>query len=174
MIHGMPFLFGKMPAVGDFVGRGLREEQRLSWDQRCSASMVASRRTLGSQFDDVFEVTRPYGFFIEPSHADPWWQFGWIAPSCDRTGRLYPLVVGLASSRTAGIPADALAHGLASVIQAAVAESLPPDLVIERIAAVSSLKQSVSAGSSLLRPWRKDWMMLAEIPQHEWKAVRCL
>jgi len=78
-------VFGKLPAHGDFVARGLTADRRTALDGWLSAAMVSARAAY-PDFDDRFD------------RATPWRAVGTrvagaIAPSQDGVGRRFPLLL---------------------------------------------------------------------------------
>lgn len=81
-------LFGKMPAHGDFVGRGLYAAERDSLDGWLTASMYEARKRVGDAFEDRYDRAPPWRF-ATPEAA------GVLVPSVDAVGRRYPLYLAL-------------------------------------------------------------------------------
>lgn len=107
-------IFGKLPAHGDFIARGLAPDARDSLDDWLAASLADAREALGEGFDDAFDTAPPWRF----AHAEgDGWIAGAIAPSVDSVGRRYPIV---AQRGIAGIgeAADAAAHCEAAIYDA--------------------------------------------------------
>lgn len=93
-------LFGKLPAHGDFVARGLPALERDALDAWLSASLAEAQAQLGDAFEERFGSAQPWRFAGEG-------RAGALAPSTDATGRRYPLL--LAVEAEPGIAADAAA-----------------------------------------------------------------
>lgn len=107
------FLFGKLPAHGDFVARGLGPAAREAWDATGSALMEALRIAAADGFDASHVAAPPWRFVTE---AGDGWRAGALAPSVDSVGRRFLVAVG-----TGGLPpASAAAAGL-SLAEAAEA-----------------------------------------------------
>lgn len=107
-------IFGKLPAHGDFIVRGIAPELRDSLDDWLASSLADARDALGEGFDDAFDTAPPWRF----AHAEgDGWIAGAIAPSVDAVGRRYPI---LAQRSVAGIgeAADAAAHCEAAIYDA--------------------------------------------------------
>ena len=79
-------LFGKLPAHGDFVARGLSAEARDALDMWLSEGLAASRDALGPDFDDLYDRAPPWRFVLPEDGVA-----GVLVPSMDRAGRRYPL-----------------------------------------------------------------------------------
>lgn len=93
-------IFGKLPAHGDFVARGLAPAERDSLDDWLSASMASARTALGDAFDGAFDVALPWRF-VQADGAG--WLAGAVAPSVDGVGRRFPIL--------ARMPVDTLERG---------------------------------------------------------------
>lgn len=78
-------VFGKLPAHGDFVSRGLTAELRTRLDAWLSAAMVEARAAY-ADFDDRFDRATPW-------RAEGDGVSGAIAASQDGAGRRFPLLV---------------------------------------------------------------------------------
>lgn len=82
-------LFGKLPAHGDFVSRGIVPDVRDQWDVNLSTSIAAAR---GEAFDAHYGTAPPWRF-IRPEVNR--WLAGAIALSMDSAGRRFPIVGGV-------------------------------------------------------------------------------
>ncbi len=139
-----PFLFGKLPAHGDFVSRGLEDGERAAWDRWASAAM----ETLGD--DDAHGQVPPWRFIVGPSALGQGWRVGALAPSIDRAERRYLAVMGLG-----GLSASAAAGiGLAA---ASAIEGLLYQAIGERLTAEAAILDLDRCARSL-----SDEMLLAE------------
>lgn len=79
-------VFGKLPAHGDFVVRGVKAATRTTLDDWLSASLADAREALGEAFAERFD------------HALPWrctgpGVVGAIAASQDAVGRRFPVLL---------------------------------------------------------------------------------
>lgn len=81
-------LFGKMPAHGDFVGRGVGPHEGDNLDGWLISTMLDARDRIGARFDDLYDRAPPWRF-ATPEVA------GVLVPSVDAVGRRYPLYLGL-------------------------------------------------------------------------------
>jgi type VI secretion system protein ImpM len=81
-------LFGKMPAHGDFVGRGLLPPEADNLDGWLIATMLHARDRVGDAFDDRYDRAPPWRF-ATPEAA------GVLVASVDAVGRRYPLYLAL-------------------------------------------------------------------------------
>jgi type VI secretion system ImpM family protein len=111
-----PFLFGKLPAHGDFVSRGLGDTEREGWDHWASQAMD----NLGGDAETATRLhgeVPPWRFVAGPSVLGRGWRVGALAASVDRAGRRFIAVLGLGgmsvgAAAGAGIAAAAGIEGL--------------------------------------------------------------
>jgi type VI secretion system protein ImpM len=87
--------YGKLPALGDFVQRGLPPAFIERWDRWLQDSLRAVHQALGDACHDHFVHAPAWRFVLAPGvlTADAW--TGVLLPSCDRVGRDFPLTVAL-------------------------------------------------------------------------------
>lgn len=85
--------YGKMPAAGDFVRRRLGSEVVNWWHRWLEQALPQLKREPSSQ--QVYFHAPIWNFALPASHGSSMVQLGCIAPSRDRVGRLYPLLVSL-------------------------------------------------------------------------------
>lgn len=92
LVHHPVFgFFGKIPAVGDFVQRNLAASVSASVDAWLQEGMYLLGQQ-GQPFQDSYLISE-VGFFVLPQQV--WAEqaiAGFIMPSIDRVGRLFPLV----------------------------------------------------------------------------------
>jgi len=91
---GKPFLFGKLPAHGDFVSRGLTPPEAEAWDGWASQAMEALRDA-SPVFETAHDAAPPWRFVAGPSRLGPGWRAGALAPSIDAAGRRFVVVLGV-------------------------------------------------------------------------------
>ncbi|HEY4031374.1 MAG TPA: type VI secretion system-associated protein TagF [Caulobacteraceae bacterium] len=124
------FLFGKLPAHGDFVSRGLTAPQAEAWDAWATVA-IETLRSASADFEAAHDAVPPWRFVAGPSALGPRWRAGALAPSVDAAGRRFVAVIGVECA-----PAQAAACGLAFAEQAehglyrALGEGLAADDVI--------------------------------------------
>lgn len=103
----MATLFGKLPAHGDFVARGLSAADRDALDAWLSASMIDARERFGDTFEARFDAAQPWrctGAGVA----------GALAASQDAAGRRFPVVLLCAGEDADACEAllyDAIAQG---------------------------------------------------------------
>lgn len=90
----MTGLFGKIPAVGDFVSRGFSPQLREGLDALLQAALVAAAKE-GGDARALMEKAPPAMLAIRPGALAPGGFTGLWMPSQDRVGRVFPLCVGL-------------------------------------------------------------------------------
>jgi type VI secretion system protein ImpM len=89
----LPGWFGKIPAVGDFVGRRLPEAFLSRWDQWLQEGMALGERGDDPDWPSTFLTFPIWRFFARPgAFGDSAWA-GMLLPSVDRVGRRYPLTI---------------------------------------------------------------------------------
>ncbi len=127
------WIWGKLPAHGDFVARGLSSQRRDELDTWLSASLAEARAVLGDAFEASYGEAPPWRFAWTDTGG---WTAGAMAPSMDSVERRYPLLVardglmpeqaGLVAEAAEDLLYDALGEGWdADRLHQAVA-ALPP------------------------------------------------
>ncbi len=87
-------LFGKLPAVGDFVSRGFSNELQGALDSLLQSALMSSYAE-GANRESLEASSLPVVINIRPGSLGKNGFMGCIVPSCDRVGRFFPLCVGL-------------------------------------------------------------------------------
>ncbi len=129
---GTPFLFGKLPAHGDFVSRGLGDTARQAWDDWATQALERLRAA-HDDFEAAHDAAPPWRFISGPSVLGEGWRAGALAPSVDGAGRRFILAVGVggwSSARAAGC-GQAAAAAMEDVLYRALAEGLAADSVMD-------------------------------------------
>lgn len=153
-----PFLFGKLPAHGDFVMRGLSEPERDAWDAWGAEALSALRGAAGEAFEDVHGAAPPWRFVVG---GEAGWRAGALSPSVDNVGRRYLLAVGagslpgpvagacglLLTAAAETLIYDALAQGLTADAVIAEARVRFSDICLEGGAAAAALSAIPAAGA---------------------------
>lgn len=103
------WLFGKLPALGDFVSRGLDMTTRDRLDGWLSSEMEDARLHWGEAFEARYDLA-PAWTFVECDEAGNW-SGGALCASMDRAGRRFPLL----AAAPAGNAEDAAATAAAWV-----------------------------------------------------------
>lgn len=97
----MAGFYGKLPAKGDFLTRGLPREFIDRWDNWLQLGMNDSRQSLGDGWLQTY-LTSPLWRFVVPANtlsSDAW--AGVFMPSMDKVGRYFPMMI------STKLPADA-------------------------------------------------------------------
>lgn len=99
--------YGKLPALGDFVGRRLGRDFVTPWDDWLQLSMAASRNQLGDAWLDTYLTSPLWRFVLSAGVCGDEARAGVLMPSVDRVGRYFPLA--LVASLPAGVSLPAVA-----------------------------------------------------------------
>ncbi len=148
-----PFVFGKLPTHGDFVQRGLAGPVRSAWDDWASAGLARAREALAERFDAVHEQAPSWRFSIGPGPLGPLWRVGALAPSVDRVGRRFLIVVGADALAPPQAHSAALAEGMEALIYDAFEGDWDADTLVD--AAARTLDDC-------------DWAATGEAPEGVW------
>jgi type VI secretion system protein ImpM len=116
------WLFGKLPAHGDFVARGLVPAERQVLDDWLSAEMTAVREALAESFTYRYDAAPPWCFVAEEVSG---WRGGAVAPSVDSAGRRFPVLLSGSGANPAA--AAGVAEGCEELIYRAFAERWDAD-----------------------------------------------
>lgn len=92
------FAFGKLPAHGDFISRGLGDEAIESADAVIALALALGISRWDTAWDDLYIETPVWRFLATPGVLGPDWTAGVFAPSVDSVGRQYPLIAGFSCS----------------------------------------------------------------------------
>jgi type VI secretion system protein ImpM len=86
---------GKLPNVGDFVQRRLPASFVDRWDAATQSALAIASVAVGDTWREVFLASSPWRFALAAHVCGhlPW--VGVVAPSHDRVGRVYPLVLAV-------------------------------------------------------------------------------
>ena len=116
-------MFGKLPALGDFVSRGLDFAHRDAIDHWLTAEMEAAYARFPDDFEDRY-FAAPAWCFVD-CDEDGLWSGGALCASVDKAGRKFP-VMAAAPAADHG-EAVALAGGCLEVLHGAFAQGLDAD-----------------------------------------------
>ncbi|MDB5372667.1 MAG: tagF [Belnapia sp.] len=84
-------LFGKLPAHGDFVRRGLPGSFCEPWDAWLQAGIAAARDRLGAGWEAAWDAAPAWRFALPAGACGPDPVAGVLAPSADAVGRRFAL-----------------------------------------------------------------------------------
>ena len=87
-------LYGKLPSVGDFIGRGFSPELRHALDGLLQ-STLATALSDGAHPHTLFDGAPSFVLNVRPGVLCASGFIGGIVPSRDRVGRLFPFCLGL-------------------------------------------------------------------------------
>jgi len=87
-------LYGKLPSVGDFIGRGFSAELRHALDGLLQSALAAAISD-GVHPHTLFENAPSFVLSVRPGALCASGFVGGIVPSQDRVGRLFPFCLGL-------------------------------------------------------------------------------
>jgi type VI secretion system protein ImpM len=124
------FLFGKLPAHGDFVCRGLDAGERDALDDWLSAEMAAAKAEFGDGFEAAFDAAPPWRFAWPEAEACT---AGAFAPSVDAVGRRFPVILGRRG--LAGGQAAAAAQSCEAALFGAMLDFWSADRLLDEVAA---------------------------------------
>ncbi|NRO97438.1 type VI secretion system-associated protein TagF [Paraburkholderia sp. NMBU_R16] len=106
----LPAWYGKIPSAGDFVNRRLPHELALWWERWMQLGVSAMRQRGAGEIERYYTIAPAWNFLIPAGAGASCVQAGCLAPSCDRVGRYYPLIVTqpiAVADYWSGLPDDA-------------------------------------------------------------------
>ncbi len=125
-------LFGKLPAHGDFVSRGLNAGERDSLDAWLADSLSAARDELGEDaFAGLYDSAPPWRCIVPDDAGGA--TAGALTPSVDAAGRRYPIFLALDVDRAKALEA---ADRCEALLYDALAERWDADTVVAQAASV--------------------------------------
>lgn len=161
-----PFLFGKLPAHGDFVARGLEPAAEKAWDDWASGEIDVARERLGDTFDAAHDAAPPCGFIAGPGALGEGWRCGAAAASVDSAGRRFLLVAGvdgLTGAEAAFVGLEA-ARAAETVIRTVLISRLTVDAGLEALADAAPSAETIAAGRALdARPAAGLWWSFGDL-----------
>ena len=161
------FLYGKLPAHGDFVCRGLTPEVEAVWDSWASGELAQAREAIPDDFDAAHEASPGWGFVSGPGLLGEDWRCGAIAASIDAAGRRFLVVAGLDGLRAdeAAFVADRAAASAEGAIRAILSERLEVDAalrLVDRLLTPQPASLKAAAGLAA-RSEAGVWWSLADL-----------
>ncbi|WP_088578777.1 type VI secretion system-associated protein TagF [Burkholderia ubonensis] len=126
-----PAWYGKIPGAGDFVNRRLPHTLAGWWERWLQQGMAALRQRGADEIARHYTVAPVWNFLIPAGAGAACVQPGCVAPSCDRVGRYYPVLVTLPLSTAdywSGLPdaADAFYWRIGSALLDAIRHARTP------------------------------------------------
>lgn len=85
--------FGKAPAHGDFIGKGLPKSFREPWDNWLQKVVSTTKTELGHSWEQFYLTCPAYRFVLSPGTCGRHTWIGVFIPSVDQVGRYYPMTV---------------------------------------------------------------------------------
>ncbi|NLR72728.1 type VI secretion system-associated protein TagF [Novosphingobium sp. ERN07] len=129
------YLFGKLPAHGDFVSRGLDTSVRDELDRWLTAEMERAQAVWEGAFDWRYEAAPVWHFVDEDGNGG--WSGGILCASADRVGRRFPLIFAASAPDCAA--AVSLSAGCLVLVGQGFAEGWDADCMVEAPLAPESL-----------------------------------
>ncbi len=154
-------LYGKVPAHGDFVRRGLPSSFVTPWDDWLQAAMSRARAALGPRWEEAWDAAPAWRFALPAGACGPDAVAGVMLPSVDTVGRRFPITLAALLPMAAAAPEDAWFDALEGAALAgraghadadALAAAIPPPGEPVRAAsfplAAASLPDQVAHGGA--------------------------
>lgn len=129
-------LFGKLPAHGDFVRRGLPRSFVEPWDAWLSAGVEAARAALDEGWNAAWEAAPVWRFRLSPGLCGPDAVVGVMATSQDMVGRRFPLTLAATLPGAAVPPPDDWFAALEGALMLARAGEVDADALAALLPAV--------------------------------------
>ncbi len=155
-------LFGKLPHHGDFVARGLDPRSREAVDGWLSASVAQSLEALSHTFAAAHDAAPVWRFVARDGGWGAGWKAGALAPSVDRAGRRFFILLAVSglSDADAGARGRLLAAAMEQLIYDAFSQGWDAD-GLHRAAALAA--QAIGgAGAPTLEPTEIWWVADAD------------
>ena len=142
------WLFGKLPAHGDFIGRGLSPEMREQLDLWLSADLARARARF-ADFDERYRQAPPWAF----TDCDPkgGWSGGALCLSVDAVGRRFPILVAVPA--TGPGEAEAVADAALDLIFTALGEAWDAVQLHDALGAVVSTEAPTAEATENQPGW---------------------
>lgn len=129
----MTGIYGKLPAHGDFVRRGLPSSFVEPWDAWLQAGIANARERLDGDFATLWTAAPPWNFRLPPGACGEAAVAGVMLPSHDAVGRLFPLTIASMLSPGAPPPKASWYDALASAGLAACAAGSTVDQLLSQL-----------------------------------------
>ncbi len=134
---------GKLPALGDFVTRGLHGAVLERWDGWLQQLVSASRLALGLDWQDAWLHMPAWHFVLGPSVLTDDSCAGVLIPSVDKVGRSYPFSV-LSPMRPDGVAPAAWRAGAEALAIEALGGGLDATLLQQRLDRIGPSGEAVA------------------------------
>lgn len=139
-------LYGKLPAHGDFVTRGLAHAERDRIDDWLAGAMADARARHGEAFEERYDAAPPWRFVTGTGDSDC---AGALVPSMDGVGRRFPLLVGVIG---AGAGGAGVAEACEDLLYRAIGEGWDADRLAEAAAALPLDAEARDGGDAVTAP----------------------
>lgn len=173
-----PGIYGKLPALGDFVSLRLARSFTEPFDRFLQDGIGVSRDQLGAAWLDAYLVGPVWRFLIGPGACGPAAVAGVLMPSVDRVGRYFPLALAGTLEDCANPPdvlaASAWYDALEQAALDTLAEAATLDALEQRLAACGPPQSAVPLRTSLAaRALGPGWIAVAgaSTAQLPWAAL---
>lgn len=143
------WLFGKMPAHGDFVARGIDAPTRDALDLWLTAEMERAQAAWGESFEPRYDAA-PVWHFVD-ADAEGHWIGGILCASTDRVGRRFPLM--FAAPAPDSESAAATSAGCLTVVAKAFSQGWDVDQLASALVEAETLPWS---------PGHSAWALVGE------------
>jgi type VI secretion system protein ImpM len=152
-------LYGKVPAHGDFVRRGMPSSFVGPWDTWLAAGIATAREQLGAQWEAAWDSAPAWRFALPPGACGPDAVAGVMLPSHDQVGRRFPITLA------ALLPPDAAAPEADwfDALEAAALAGLSGRADADALAAALPLP----GAPILVQPFALPPILPAAPPQHD-------
>ncbi|MBI1181988.1 MAG: type VI secretion system-associated protein TagF [Alphaproteobacteria bacterium] len=143
-----PGFFGKVPAIGDFVRRGLPGSFVEPWDAWMRALLQSGTSRLGDDWLEIYLTSPIWRFVLPPGTCGPEAVAGVMVPSIDAVGRCYPLTLAeLVPAASAGAPGIVRSLPWFEALEQAALGALAETFDLEQFAAGVAAIGPVVAGA---------------------------
>ena len=127
-----PGYFGKLPARGDYLARGLPASFLDPWEEWLHGVWHSGQQRLGEVWPPLIADGPVWRFVLDEDVCGPDAVAGLLIPSCDKLGRVFPLTMAAAipgRSDPAALPVTA--SGWYGRAEALLRKALTPELNLE-------------------------------------------
>ena len=135
-------LYGKLPAHGDFVRRGLPDGFVAGWDAWLQAGILAARDTLGEGFGPAWDAAPAWCFRLPAGACGRAAMAGVMLPSRDLVGRRFPLT--LAAPVGATPPGQAWYDALLKAAWDAYHQEREADLLLAALPSIDPWREATA------------------------------
>lgn len=151
----LPGWYGKLPSLGDFVGRRLPPAFVDRWDNWLQDVLQATRQRFGPQWSERYLVSPIWRFACAPGVIDDRIWTGVMMPSVDSANRYFPLTIAQAH---AGFDATELRDAplltawdrMATAALEALQNDLTPDQLDQQLASGETADGAAPPSSALV------------------------